>query len=320
MTVLVLTRDFDPVADLAIGALNKRGVPVHRLDPGDFPQALTLAASIDSGSTSWRGTIRGQHRDLSLADVHAVYWRRPSKPRIRPGLGEDDTAWAQAEAYAGLVGTLASLDCLWVNRPDRNRAAESKPGALAAAVRCGLPVPRTLITNDPVQARAFVNGLPGAVAAYKSLGDRHPGDRDGRPQALWTNRIRAVEIDDSTALTAHQWQEWIDKAYEVRLTVVGERLFAAEIHAGSDLSRVDFRRDYDHLAYKPCSVPAQVADGVLELLDLFDLRYAALDFLVSHDGRWYLVDLNPNGQYGFIADLRDPIAEALADLLEGPRR
>jgi hypothetical protein len=54
------------------------------------------------------------------------------------------------------------------------------------------------------------------------------------------------------------------------------------------------------------------------LLDHFDLRYCALDFLVGQDDRtWHLVDVNSNGQFGFIPDLRAPITNALADLLEG---
>ncbi len=122
------------------------------------------------------------------------------------------------------------------------------------------------------------------------------------------------------SLTAHQFQEWIDKAYEVRLTVVGDELFAAEIHAGSEASRVDFRTDYDSLTYRVCDVPEGVTDGVRSLMAVFGLRYAALDFLVDNDGVWFFVDLNPNGQFGFVPDLRDPIATALANLLEGVPR
>ncbi|KOV37246.1 hypothetical protein ADK60_05025 [Streptomyces sp. XY431] len=53
---------------------------------------------------------------------------------------------------------------------------------------------------------------------------------------------------------------------------------------------------------------------------VFGLRYAAMDFLVDNDGVWFFVDLNPNGQFGFVPDLRDPIATALANLLEGVPR
>ncbi|WP_183091578.1 hypothetical protein [Streptomyces radicis] len=47
------------------------------------------------------------------------------------------------------------------------------------------------------------------------------------------------------------------------------------------------------------------------------LRYLARDFLVDRTDDWFLVDINPNGQYGFIPALRDPITHAIADELEG---
>lgn len=275
-----------------------------------------VAARIDSDRTSWSSVLRGQHRDVSLADVRSVYYRRPGTPRLHPEMPEQDARWAQAEAQAGFGGLLYSLPGLWVNHPHRNRWASCPPVALAAAVRSGLSVPRTLITNDTGEAREFISALPGQVASYKALGTTHPSDRDGRPQALWTTQVRPGEIDDSVRRTAHQFQEWVDKAYEVRLTAVGPDLFAAQIHAGSDASRIDFRADYDSLTYKLCQVPEATARGVRALMDAFRLRYVALDFLVNPQGRWYLIDVNPNGQWGFIPDLRTPITRALADLLE----
>lgn len=321
MTVLVLTRDaLDSVADLVILELNARGVPVHRLDPAGFPQQLVLEARIGSGLRDWDGKVHGQHRDLSLDDVHAVYYRRPGRPELFPGLSEQHARWAREEAQAGFGGLLATLECTWVNHPHRNTIASVAPLALAAAVRCGLDIPRTLITNDPSQAREFVAGLPGRAAAYKALGVVPPGEIDGHPQALWTTKVHASEITDGVAHTAHQFQEWVDKAYEVRLTVVDGQMFAAQIHTGSPESRIDFRTDYDNLTYTLCTVPDTVADGMRRLMDHFHLRYAAADFLVNHDGRHLLCDLNPNGQFGFIPELQQPIARALADLLEGPRR
>ncbi|WP_019549378.1 ATP-grasp ribosomal peptide maturase [Streptomyces sulphureus] len=320
MTVLVLTRASDATSDLVISELSDRGVPVHRLDHSDFPDRLTVGAHIDPEARGWSGIVRGQHRDLSLDEVRAVYYRRPSPPRTHPDLTEADARWAASEARAGFGGLLAALDCLWVNHPSRNAHAEIKPVALAAARRCGLDVPRTLITNDPADAREFVDSLPGRVAAYKGLGPGGPLGDDADAHALWTTQVRADEINDTVSLTAHQFQQWIPKAYEVRLTAVGRQLFAAEIHAGSDAARVDFRTDYDSLTYRPCDVPGSIAAGMNALLDDLQLRYAACDFLVSQDdGRWYLVDVNPNGQWAFIPELRAPITHALAALLGGHR-
>ncbi|MBA6437475.1 ATP-grasp ribosomal peptide maturase [Streptomyces sp. GMR22] len=316
MTVLVLTRPTDATADLVIAELNERSVPVHRLDPGDFPESLSMAARIGPDRTSWEGALRGQHRDVSLTDVRSVYYRRPAAHRLHPDMSGQDARWAAAEARVGFGGLVAALPCLWANHPQRNALAALPPVALAAAARSGLSVPRTLITNDPAEAREFVAALPGRVAAYKALGTTHPSDHDDRPQALWTTQVQPGEIDDSVRRTAHQFQEWVDKAYEVRLTAVGHQLFAAEIHAGSDASRLDFRADYDSLIYKPCEVPERIARGVHMLTLMFGLQYVALDFLVNPQGRWYLIDVNPNGQWGFIPDPRTPITRALADLLE----
>ncbi|MFI2435548.1 hypothetical protein [Streptomyces sp. NPDC018693] len=49
----------------------------------------------------------------------------------------------------------------------------------------------------------------------------------------------------------------------MRLTVVGTEMFAAEIHAGSDAARVDWRSDYDALGYDVGKVPDDVRAGVL---------------------------------------------------------
>jgi ATP-grasp ribosomal peptide maturase len=317
MTVLVLTRPLmDGCADVVIDELNTRGVPVHRMDPGDFPESLAIASHLGPGQSDWTGTWHGQHRDLSLNDISAVYYRRPGTFRTHPALSAEDARWARDEARAGFIGVLSSLRCVWVNHPRRNGAADSTPVALATAARCGLRVPRTLITNDPTQARSFIASLPGKVAAYKAMAAAGPLE-DGRQYAVWTSRIREQDVTPDVARTAHLFQEWITKRYEVRVTCVGERVFAAEIHAGSDASRIDFRRDYDSLTYRECTVPTHIVRGLHRLMAAFDLRYLATDFLVNKDNDWHLVDVNPNGQFGFIPDLCEPITSAIADELEG---
>jgi ATP-grasp ribosomal peptide maturase len=320
MSVLVLTRfAVDPVADLVIAELNRRSVPVVRFDTGAFPADVVVSSRLDPDSGSWRGVWRGKYRALDLSEVRAVYYRRPGPFRLGndqdPGAGK----WAEGEARAGLGGVLCSLNSTWVNHPWNNARANFSPYALAEGARAGLRIPDTLITSDPDEARDFIAALPGRVAAYKAIGTA-PAERDGEPVAVWTSTVRPEDITDAVRLTAHQFQEWIDKKYEVRLTAVQGLMFAAEIHAGSEASRVDFRRDYPSLTYRPCDTPEPIARGVVRLMESLGLRYCALDFLVSHDGRWHLVDINPTGQFGFIPELQAPITTALADVLEGKTR
>ena len=311
--MLVISQPQDLTADLVVVHLHARQVAVVRLDIGDFPTVTTMTASLGRGTQgAWSGVVDTGHHLVSLGEVAAVYYRRPSPFRM-PDLAGPELAWAVKEARHGFGGVLAALPCRWVNHPHHNAAA-TKPAQLAAAARCGLLVPATTITNHPGAARDFAAACPGG-AVYKTL-DGSPSDVGAR--AVYTQMVTPDDDFAGVTATAHLFQAYVPKAYEVRLTVVGERMFAARIDAGSQAARLDWRTDYDAITFTPIDTPDQVAAGVRALLSRLRLRYAALDFVVDHEGRWWFLEANPNGQFGFIEHATgQPIADAIAaDLTE----
>ncbi|MBC3843482.1 hypothetical protein GXW82_34590 [Streptacidiphilus sp. 4-A2] len=62
---------------------------------------------------------------------------------------------------------------------------------------------------------------------------------------------------------------------------MGSQLFAAAVHAGSIAAHEDWRADYGSLTYEPTTVPAEVAAGMLRLMDRLGLRYGAADLVVT---------------------------------------
>lgn len=312
--VLVLSRRDDLTADLVIDELGRRGVPVARVDPADFPESLTMSAHIHE--SRWNGPIVSSDGvSLDVQQVRSVYYRRPGLPTFPAGMSEAEREWATREAIHGVYGVLGALDCLYVNHPARNYAAELKAQQLAVAVRCGLEVPATLVTNDPEDARRFVKDTQAVVKPLRGGAIVE----HGRRKAAFTHMIDVGDIDDSLRMTTHLLQEWVDKTHEVRVVVVGEQLFAAEIHPGSPAARVDFRADYASLAYRATPVPTHVTAGIHALMDRLGLVFAALDFAIRGDGNWvFLGDVNPNGQWawieGHLPELR--ITAALADVLQ----
>ncbi|MDH6577647.1 ATP-grasp ribosomal peptide maturase [Kitasatospora sp. MAP5-34] len=313
--VLVITGTFDPTADLVIEELNRRAVPVFRADMAWFPSRLTLAAGLDG--TGWRGTLTTDRRALDLSTVRAVYYRRPTSPEFPDDMPPEARAVATAEARRGFGGLLSALPCRWLPPPGRAADAEYKPLQLRVAIECGLGVPRTLITNDPDAAKQFADGL-GAPVVYKPFTPIR-GTVDGHSVAVYANVLQPSDLPHpDIATTAHLFQEWVPKAYEVRLTVVGQRLFAAEIHAGSAAARVDWRSDYDSLTCKSCDPPPTVAAGVLRMLAQLGLPYGAFDFVVTPSGEWWFLEVNPNGQYAFVEQATGlPITATICDHLEG---
>lgn len=313
---LVLTHPFDPTADYVVSELNRRGAPLFRCDPGEFPLRLTVTARLGPArpaNRGWRGSLRLPEREVALDDVGCVYYRRPTGFDLPEGMNDQVRQWSVAEARMGVGGVLASLP-RWLNHPAAISQAEYKPLQLARARACGLSVPPTLITNDAAQARAFVASVGRAV--YKPLTPTGIADPDAY-RVTYTTPVTATDIDESVRLTAHLFQAWVDKAYEVRLTVVDETYLAARIDTGSELAAVDWRADYDAVTYTPLpGLPAVVRDGVRALLRRLGLRFGCLDFIVSPDGGWWFLEINPNGQWAWIEDATGlPITAAIADAL-----
>ncbi|MEV0442965.1 MvdC/MvdD family ATP grasp protein [Streptomyces spectabilis] len=316
--VCVLTTRDNMTADRVVLALNERQVQVLRLDLADFPHRARLDAVLDPARGLWAGSVQVEDCLVRLEEIGALWWWHPGKVEelASPGSAAQ-VRWARRETAASVTGVLASLRCLHVNHPAATLAAQSKPSVLALAADCGLSVPPTWIGNDPAGAAAFARKV-GAVVC-KPVTSPRLHDDDGTTKAFFTQPIPATSLDASLRPMTHQVQREIPKAFEVRLTVVGTRLFPVRIDAHSAAARADYRADYDQLTYANVAVPAEIEHGLLLLMKRFGLHYASSDFIVDERGRWHLLDLNPAGQHGWtqIPRLGLDISDALAAQLTG---
>lgn len=307
--VLVATEANDVTADMVITELNRRSVPVIRFNPADIGDGLTVSARYGSRPARVAGRLLTPSREADLEDVRSVYWRRPTWPAFEHP-GPDDARFAAAQTRYGLGGVLHSLGRpLWVNHPLRNAAADYKPHQLALAQHLDIAVPDTLITNDPDEARGFIATHPGVI--HKTL-RATSYQRDGVPVVSWAEPVTADEIDDRIQVIPHLFQVRVDKAYDIRVLIVGYEVFAVRIN--SDL--LDWRRDYAALTYSVISLPARLEKALLAFLDSFGLASGSFDLAVDRDGTHWLLELNPNGQWGWLEEHTElPMASAVADLL-----
>lgn len=316
--ILILTSCDDPTAGRVEAELRSRGVRCHRIDLSDFPQRITTSARL-GGLGRWTGEIR--HDDgwtVALEDVTAIYYRRPTNFNPASGLDHAERRFAIAEARAGFGGVLACLPVQWVNHPFRVADAEFKPGQLSSARESDFCVPETLITNDGHRARHFVETLSPHVV-YKPLGGGFHRDNNNDLSIIYATRIAVESLqDDEIASTSHTFQRFIDKKHDVRVTAAGHRLFATAICTESHEGRIDWRSDYESLNYTEISVPDTVRASIDLYLRRYGLLYGAFDFSVDRDDCWWFLECNPNGQWGFIAEVTGvPIAASIADLLTG---
>ncbi|WP_327263050.1 ATP-grasp ribosomal peptide maturase [Streptomyces sp. NBC_01232] len=307
--VLVVTMKDDPTADLVIRELHGREVPVVRLDSGDFPATLAFAAYVTPDGIE--GSLTTPTRTADLTGIRSLYYHRPSGFAF-PHLSGHDARFALTQARYGLGGVIASLPgCLYVNHPHRIGDAEFKPSGLAAAVTSGFDVPATLVTSDPGAARTFIKDHCGPVI-YKPLST--PLYRIGGVSCtVEVKTVTADEIDDRVSGTAHLFQHLVPKSADVRVTVIGDRVFAVRIES----ALLDWRTDYEQLVYSVVQPPPHITASLFRYLSLFGLVFGAFDFAIDHSGGWWFLECNPSGQWAWLEpETGLPMVAAMADLLE----
>ena len=112
------------------------------------------------------------------------------------------------------------------------------------------------------------------------------------------------------------FQKLIPKAYEVRLTVVADKLFAVKILSQEkEQTRVDWRRAPYDLQHEPVELPEDIRYLVAAYMTEFDLVYSC-STLSDPGGQVVFLESDPGGQYLWIEYLTGlPITEAIVDAL-----
>jgi glutathione synthase/RimK-type ligase-like ATP-grasp enzyme len=314
-TVLIITNDHDEHADAVILELTKRNVPVFRFHPEDFPHACSVSIEIDQDGRI-QGELRNSDHRVAFDDICAAWFRRSRnlfEGRIsRTSEKLDD--YVKTQSTATVIAVCASLQTLWVSHPFKLRRGEVKALQLAEASKAGLKIPHTLISNDVAQATTFVDALGHAECAIKPLMAVGVTDEQGFRLPLTTTLPRGHSLE-SVAMAPTMFQPYVDKAFELRCVVIGERIFCAKMDSqANEKSRIDWRGgDPEHEIF---SLPEQVEASLRRLMDSFGLNFASLDMIVTPEGEFVFLELNPNGQWLWLElELGLPLVASMADLL-----
>jgi glutathione synthase/RimK-type ligase-like ATP-grasp enzyme len=195
--------------------------------------------------------------------------------------------------------------CNWVNRPTSQWLARRKALQMALANRLGLRTPATLITNDAEQVCQFRTRFPKTI--YKTMGEtahRNMGTRFFSDNDL--DRI------DTLANCPVIFQEFIEARFDIRVTVIRDKMFAVRIDSQSGQSPLDWRFDHS-VNFELFEMEADVTALISRLMRELGLIYGAIDMRQTSAGEYVFLEVNPSGQYLFAELLTGTkISDALA--------
>lgn len=244
-----------------------------------------------------RAMLKIGHEEYSL-DSHTfpVVWYRP-KPIIYselPGEQGDIAGRFCANEWRCI---LRSLDVFlgyskWVNPIWNGYRAEIKPYQLHVAREVGLPIPETVISNN---ADHVLTLFGDNRVIYKTINSFLSSTG-----AIYTNEVEHNDVANRRAEIAMApgiFQKYINKKYELRITIVGEKLFIAKINSQLREDCIDWRRNPNENSYEMSEIRPETRDKLLRFHKLLGLNYAAYDFIVDSEGQEIFIECNPSGQW-----------------------
>lgn len=316
--VLLLTHSADYfTVDRVAEALSKRGAQPFRLDTDRFPMTVRLSARLGSDGLCHR--LEYGEKTIGTDEVKAVWMRRIWQPHLSKELPPQFQESCARESLAALRGFLDSLsEARWVDVLQRIWEGENKLRQLRLARKVGLHIPRTLVTNDPKQARGFFQEVEGKMVA--KLLTPLSTSMEGSSFFVYTSAVREEDLVDAETLRycPMVFQEQIPKLRELRVVFVGGNLFVGALDASRySAFTMDWRRAKpEECPWEPDELPSEVARCLNSLMAEFGLVFGAIDLIRTPAGEYVFLEVNPTGEWGMLErDLGYPISEAIADAL-----
>jgi glutathione synthase/RimK-type ligase-like ATP-grasp enzyme len=299
-----------------VAELFRRGYEWRFFDPATFPAGATV--TVEGGSCGARAHLTSEYGDVDLSRVRSVWYRRPGILELPERLLPQEREWIREECRHFIRGIWANLDALWVSEPDRIFQASLKLHQLRLAAELGFRIPRWVVTNDITTATAFLDSSPsGVVVKVLCMPMLVTASRYA---TLYTHVVTSEDREhlESVRFGPTFLQEFVRKKMDIRVTVIGDRLFAVGIESADyEPAQIDFRHAevYD-LAHRAVELPEPLKAACMSLVRGLGLQFGALDLLLTPQGDYAFLEINPNGQWLWLEEMAGvPLTQAMCDLL-----
>lgn len=316
--ILIITSEIDATSTFVCERLEARGVPFVRFNTEDFPKSMRLHWIIKPPSSA---VLTNDSCRIDMQRIRSVWYRRPAPPGIDAAVSERAaTDFARQESEAALAALWQGHDALWVNHPAAIRYASRKPRQLQLAAELGFSVPDTILSSDPMEIKLFYDSHDHNVV-FKPL-HQDSIEIGGKSFFAYASKLNTKHFDDPRmlALSPTLFQAFVAPYREIRVTVFGDRVFAASIDTQGETAEPDWRRiPPDRQQWKPHTLPPSIEAVCQRLIEHYQLHFGAIDLLLTSEGDYCFLELNPNGQWVWIELITSmPMSAALIDLLVEP--
>ena len=191
------------------------------------------------------------------------------------------------------------------------------------AVELGMKIAPTCYSNVKKEILDFSQNYDNI--SLKCLRDHWMKTEDGKVYDLCTQKVESQLLNEQPEEAFSQTvvfaQQYIEKKYELRITVMGPYVFTCKLDSQlltPETGSVDWRQGYDYgLKHEIIETPSELERFCKQYLNKLNLYFGCFDFIVTPDDEFVFLECNPNGQWGWIEDeCHVPMSEAMVDCLQ----
>lgn len=316
--ILMLTSDFDLEANLVGIGLRRQGIDYVRVSMKDIPNGLKISYEIGDEFTKFNFDINDRPFEIS---ENSLVWLRNFS--IKEIMFQNDSLlnlFSLQSWESSIVSFLNNLDCIWINSISSSLKGNDKVYQLTSAKKHGFEIPDTLITNEIRYVRNFYS-LHSKEIIMKTI-NNHSIEFDGRIYSRYTRPLNDDSISKfkNYLIAPFIFQRRIKCSYELRVTVIGDRIFVAKLDRNLPLDKsfIPYHGIFNQSITEYLELPNDFKKRCIKYVDSLGLKYGALDFIVDLEGRIFFLEINTTGDWYWIEKQTGmPITKAMIDLFMG---
>ena len=303
---LILSNTYDFSTDLVCYELEQRRKSYLRLNRDRFSEYKMLFSLDDSELIA---EVSTQKYHISAKNLRAIYFRAPVFLR---GTGKPYTLEEQLyrNQWSSFIRNLVVFDkAIWINHPVATYLAENKLYQLKIAREVGLPIPMSYVGNTlpctiDSNAEYIVKSLDAALFYDQ-----------GQEMFTYSSVVSGEYLGQAEIQYAPIiLQECLKDKTDLRVTVIGKKLFPTAITCGGTNIEGDWRKhERKCLTYTNVSLPNDVQRSILNLMSKLNLCFGGVDLAIKN-GKYYFIEVNPTGEWGWLTQVASlPIEKEIVD-------
>lgn len=301
--ILIISHKEDYTTDYIINILNNRNIDYLRLNTEDIGSKHNISINYNVNQKS---LIDG------IDCFQSVWFRRTKLPQNNFSTVQEQEFYNRDfRLFLNSFWQGVKAD-KWLSHPDNVYKAENKLLQLKTAQSIGFQIPETLISTERDKIINLKERCNDRIILKPLFGGRY---YDDEPKLIFTNRVKKEHLQqEGFSLFPILFQEEISKEYELRATIVGDKVFCAKVDSQSnDNTKIDWRRD--QLKFTPYELPSAIENKCVKLTKQLGLSFGAID-LVKTNNDYVFLEINPNGQWVWIeSDTNLKISDAIIEYL-----